>query len=404
MANGAFDGVKVADFSWSVVGPLTSKYLGDHGAAVVRIEAVDRPCILRTSPPFKDRKPGHNRAGYFAWYNPNKYSICLNLNKPEGREVAQRLVAWADIVVEAFSPGTMERWGLSYEELRKTKPDIIMLSTSSQGQNGHFAKFSSLGIPLVGLIGFSQFLGWPDHGPLPFPMAYSDTVTPRFAAAALIAALIYRHKTGEGQYIDIAQTEASLQFLAPMLLDYTVNKREGQMLGNSSPYAAPHGIYRCKGEDRWCAIAVFTDEEWQGLCGVLSNPAWTKEAKFATLLGRKENEAELNELIEAWTRNYTAVEVMTKLQTAGVAAGVVSNARDLYEDPQLEERGLFWKTEHKELGQFTSLGQAFRLSKTPAKLYRPAPLVGEHIEYVCTELLGMSDKEFVQLWQSGIFG
>ena len=404
MTTGAFEGVKVADFSWAVAGPLTTKYLADHGATVVRIESPEYPCILRTSPPFKEGKPGHNRAGYFAWYNPNKYSLSLNLNKPEGRKVARKLVAWADIVVESFSPGMMEKWGLNYEELVKIKPDIIMLSSSSQGQSGPFAKFSSLGIPLAGLTGFSQLLGWPDHGPLPFPMAYSDIVSPRFAAAVLIAALIYKRRTGKGQYIDLSQVESSLQFLAPPILDYMVNGREGQRLGNSCPYASPHGIYRCKGEDRWCAIAVFTEEEWQAFCRVLGHPAWTKEVRFASFRSRKQNEVELDKLIEAWTVNYTAEEVMLKMQKAGVAAGVVSNARDLSEDPQLKTWGLFWETEHEELGKFTSLGQPFKLSKTPAKLYRPAPLVAQHTEYVCTNFLGMSDEEFTELWQAGAFG
>lgn len=399
-----FEGVKVADFSWSVAGPLVTKYLADYGAVVVRIESPSHPCILRTSPPFKDEEPGLDQAGYFAWYNPNKYSIHLDLEKFEARQLAQRLVAWADIVVESFSPGTMERWGLSYKEIKKTKPGIIMLSSSSQGQTGPFAKFASLGIPLVGLGGFSRFLGWPDRGPLPFPMAYTDIISPRFAAAALIAALIYRRRTGMGQHIDIAQLESSLQFLTPAILDYTVNDRDGRLFGNSHPSAAPHGIYRCKGEDRWCTIAVFTDGEWQAFCNVLGNPAWGGEPKFATFLRRKENELELNKLIEQWTSRHAPEEVMEKMQAAGVAAGVVKNAKDLYEDPQLRARQLFWETKHEKLGEFTSLGQASRLSRTPAKLRRPSPLSGEHTEYVCTQLLGMPDEEFIELWQSGVFG
>lgn len=404
MTDTAFNGVKVADFSWAVAGPLATKYLADHGATVVRIESPKRPCILRTSPPFKDEKPGFDRAGYFAWYNPNKYSIVLDLDKAEAKEVARKLIAWSDIVVESFSPGTIKSWGFGYEKVSKIKPNIIMLSSSSQGQTGPFAKFSSLGIPLVGLAGFSQFLGWPDHCALPFPMAYSDIVSSRLTVAALIAALIYKRRTGKGQYIDISQVESSLQFLAPMILAYTANGREGQLLGNSHPSAAPHSIYRCRGEDTWCAIAVFTDEEWQALCNVLGDPGWSKETRFATFLGRKENEIELNGLIEEWTMKHSPEEVMTEMQAAGVAAGVVQSNRDLHQDKQLKSRQLFWETEHEELGTFPSLGQAFRLSGTPSRPFRPAPLLGKHTEYVCTELLGMSDEEFVGLLQSGAFG
>jgi benzylsuccinate CoA-transferase BbsF subunit len=402
--NTAFAGVKVADFSWSVAGPLISKFLADNGATVVRVESPSRLCILRTSAPFKDKKPGQNRSGYFAWQNANKYSISLDLNKPEARGIAQQLIAWGDIVMEAFRPGTMEQWGLGYEEVKKINPKAIMLSSSSQGQTGPHAKFAALGIPLVGLAGFSQFLGWPDGGPLPFPMAYTDALSPRLAAAVLIAALIYKRRTGRGQYIDVSQVESSLQFLAPMILNYTSNGKEGQLLGNSHPSSAPHGIYKCNGQERWCAISVSTDQQWQAFCNVLQNPAWIKENRFATFLGRKENETELNRLIEQWTINHKPEEIMVKMQAAGVPAGVVKNARDLYEDPQLRARQLFWKTEHKELGKFTSLGQAFRLSKTPARLSRAAPLLGEHTEYVCTELLGISAEQFKKIRQSDAFG
>lgn len=403
-SNTAFVGVKVADFTWSIAGPLISKLLADNGATVVKVESPTRLCILRTSAPFKDKKPGKNRSGYFAWQNANKYSICLDLGKPEAKDIARRLIAWADISMEAFRPGTMEQWGLGYEEIKKINPRAVMLSSSSQGQTGPHAKFAALGIPLVGLAGFSQFLGWPDGSPLPFPMAYTDALSPRLAAAALIAALIYKRRTGKGQCIDVSQVESSLQFLTPMILNYTANGKEGQLLGNSHPSAAPHGIYKCKGEERWCAISASTDRQWQAFCDVLQNPAWTKEAKFATLSGRKENESELNRLIESWTVNKSPEEVMVKMQAAEVPAGVVKDARDLYEDPQLRARQLFWETKHKELGKFTSLGQAFRLSKTPAKLSIASPLLGEHTEYVCTELLGMSAEQFKKISQSGAFG
>jgi len=294
--------------------------------------------------------------------------------------------------------------GLSYEEIKKINPNALMLSSSSQGQTGPHAKFAALGIPLVGLAGFSQFLGWPDGGHLPFPMAYTDAVSPRLAVTALIAALIYKRRTGRGQYIDVSQVESSLQFLAPMILNYTANGREGQLLGNAHPAAAPHGIYRCKGQERWCAIAVFSDQQWRAFCDVLGNPAWVKENRFATFLNRKENEQELNQLIEQWTIDRSPEEVMTEMQAAGVLAGVVKNAKDLYEDPQLRAGQIFWETEHRELGKFTSLGQAFRLSRTPARLFRAAPLIGEHTEYVCTELLEISAEEFEKLRQSGAFG
>jgi len=398
-----FAGVKVLDFSWGVAGPLVTKYLADYGATVVRIESPQRPCGTRVSPPFKDNVPGVDRAGYYAFFNANKYSLGLDLNHPQAREVARRLVAWADVVAESYSAGTMEKWGLGYESLKRIKPDIIMLSASSQGQDGPHASFSAFGIPLTGLAGFAHFTGWPDGSCLPLPSAYSDFISPRFAAATLIAALDYRRRTGKGQYIDCSQSEASIHFLAPAMLDYTFNGHQGERLGNASPYACPHGVFCCQGEDRWCAIAVFNEQEWQALCQ-LCNLDWSQDPRFSTLLNRKRNEDELNRLIEEWTVNFTAEEVMSEMQSRGIPAGVVQNARDLCLDPQLRERGYFWKLDHPVLGPFLHLGQPSRLSDTPAIPNMPAPCLGQHTEHVCTQMLHMSDEEFLELYQAGVFG
>ena len=396
----ALKGIKVADFSWVIAGPLITKYFADYGATVIRVESMSRPDITRVIPPYKERKPGVNRSGYFTYFNPNKYSLALDLNNAKAISVARRLVDWADVVVENFAVGMMEKWGLGYEELRKIKPDIIMVQSSNQGQTGPYAKFAALGIPLVALGGFTHFLGWPEGEVLPLPMAYTDLVSPRFGAAAVVAALDYRRRTGMGQCIDISQLECGVQFLAPMVLEYIVNGSQSSRSGNASPRAVPHGVFQCKGEDRWCAIAVFNDEEWEAFGKVLNSP-WTKEVRFATFLRRKENEAEINMLIEEWTRKYPAEEIMEKMQGTGIAAGVVKNARDIFDDPQLRHRGFFWPETHLELGAFTVFGQPAKLSKTPARFKMPSPVLGEHTEYVCTKILGMSDDEFVDLFNSG---
>ena len=397
-----FTGVKVLDFTWGVAGPLTTKYLADYGATVVRVESPARPCGIRVSPPFKGNIPGVDRAAYFAFFNANKYSISLSLNHPRSAEVTGKLVAWADVVAESYSPGTMEKWGLGYEDLTQIKADIIMVRSSSQGQDGPHASFSAFGIPLVGLAGFSSVTGWPDGGCLPLPSAYTDFISPRFAAAALIAALDYRRRTGKGQCIDCSQFETAVHFLAPAMLDYTFNGRQACRQGNSHSYACPHGAFRCKGEDRWCAIAVFGDQEWQVFCR-LCNPDWISDPRFATLLDRKRNEGELNRLIEEWTVNHTAEEVMSRMQANGVAAGVVQNARDLRSDPQLKERGYFWDLEHSVLGTFPHAGQSSIMSETPAMPTMPAPCLGEHTEHVCMQMLGMSDDEFLDLFRVGVF-
>jgi benzylsuccinate CoA-transferase BbsF subunit len=317
--------------------------------------------------------------------------------------VVRRLVGWADVVAESYSPGTMEKWGLGYENLKEIKPDVIMLRSSSQGQDGPHSNFSAFGIPLVGLAGFAHLTGWSDHGCLPLPSAYSDLVSPRFAAAALIAALDYRSRTGKGQCVDCSQLEASIHFLTPVMLDYAFNGRQAGRLGNSCPYACPHGAYRCKGDDRWCAISVYNDEEWRSLCRICGSD-WDQDPRFRTLLDRKRNEDELNRLVEDWTVNFTAEEVEGRMQAGGIAAGVVRNARDLCLDQNLRDEDYLWSLKHPVLGSFPHMGQPARMSKTPAQAMLPAPCLGEHTEYVCTQLLGMTDDEFLDLYQTGIFG
>jgi len=230
----------------------------------------------------------------------------------------------------------------------------------------------------------------------------TDYPAPRFNALAILAALDYRRRTGRGQYLDMAQLETGIEFLAPVILDYTVNGRVANRMGNRSDQAAPQGAYRCLGEDRWCAISVTSDEEWQSFCRVISNPDLTNNPRFATLQARQENEAELNIIIEEWTATHLAEEVMTMLQAAGVAAGVLQTGEDLLEhDPQLKFRNFFWELEHPEVGTYRSARPSFLLSESPCELKR-APLMSEHNEYVLKELLGMSDEEVAELVIEGI--
>jgi benzylsuccinate CoA-transferase BbsF subunit len=399
-----FEGIKVADFTWWIAGPLTTKTLADYGATVVRVESAQRPGGLRITMPYRDNKPGVNRSGFYTYWNANKYSMSLDLGHPQGREVARKLVSWADITAENFNPGVMEKWGLGYEDLKKIRSDAIMLRTSNQGQTGPFSRLGGLGLQLNALGGFVNFTGWTDRDPLSFMFAYPDYFVPHFALATLVAALEYRRRTGKGQMIDVSQSEVCLQFLAPYLLEYETNGEESTRCGNQHPYAVPHNAYPCRGDDAWCAIAVLTDGDWQNFCDVIGNPSWTEDIRFATFYNRKQNEEELDRLIGEWTVNHTAREVMQLMQAAGVAAGVVKKGEDIRQDPQLQERDLFWVMNHKEVGDFPHMGQPSRLSETPAQPRMPTPCLGEHTEYVCKELLGISDDEFDRMLVSGAFG
>lgn len=390
------EGVKVADFTWVWTGPTTTKVLADFGATVLRIESQKRPGVWRIQPPFKDDKPGFNRGGVFNSINTSKMSITIDLSNPKGKDLAKQFVAWADVVTDNFAGGAMERMGLSYETLKEIKPDIIMMSSALMGQTGPWHDSPGYGDQLSAISGLHEISGWPDRIPGEIGF-YTDFIAPRFNALTILAALDYRRRTGKGQYLDIAQHQGGVQFMAPLLLDYEVNGRVATRQGNYDPYAAPHGIYPCKGEDRFCAIAVNTDEEWQSFCGVLGNPDWTEEAGFATLESRLENLEELDKRVKEWTVTLTDDEIMKTLQEAGVGAGRVGDTRDQMEnDPQLQFREFYQEREHPELGKYHPPRQPCVLSKTPCDIKR-APLIGEHSQYALEEILGLGDDEIQEL-------
>jgi|WetSurMetagenome_2_1015567.scaffolds.fasta_scaffold195977_1 benzylsuccinate CoA-transferase BbsF subunit len=401
--NKAFAGLKIVAFNWAMVGPLTLKFFADYGATVIRIETNNRPCVTRTSSPYKDGKPGVNRSGYFNHFSANMMSVSLNMGHPKGIGLAKELVAHADVVMENFTPGIMDRWGLGYEELKKVKSDIIMVRQNGFGTQGPYRNLAAFGMILAATAGIPNFIGWPDRGPLPVGVgAYTDCISPRLASAAVIAALDYRDRTGKGQLLDLSQYETALYFVLPGVMDCAVNGREPELKGNACPYAVPHGVYACRGEDRWCAVAVLNDGQWANLCRALGKPEYIEDSRFDTLVRRKEHEKELDALVEGWTKEHTPEEVMTMLQKTGVPAGIVENPADVFSDPQLRHRRLFWPINHSEIGMFNHLGSSVEMSMTPGQAQTPSPLLGEHNEYVLTKILGKSDEEFLDLFTSGV--
>jgi len=390
------EGVKVCDFTWVWTGPTTTKVLSDFGATVVNIESKKRLGTWRIQPPFKDNVPGPNRGAVFNIINTGKYGVTIDLSNPKGKELAKRLVAWADIVADNFAGGAMERMGLGYEELKKIKPDIIMMSSSMMGQTGPWYNQPGYGDLLSAISGVHQISGWPDRTPAEIGY-YTDYVAPRFNALTIMAALDYRRRTGKGQYLDMAQHQGGLHYVGPLLLDYEVNKRVAVRRGNKDDFAAPHGSYRCRGEDRWCVIAVSTNEEWQGFCKVIGNPDWTKDPKFATLEKRQENEEELDYLVQAWTINQDDRNVMYWMQAEGVPAGIIGDPEDYLEyDPQLKYRHFYYELDHPEIGRYRAPRQPCVLSKTPCEIKR-AHCIGEHNDIVFKEFLGMTDDEIAEL-------
>lgn len=400
----ALKGIKVVEFAAYAAGPVVGKHLVDHGATVVHIESKARPDGFRTHyPPYKDNIHGLNRSGLFALCNNDKLSITLNLKKaPKATELARKIVAWSDVVIENFSPGTMKRLGLDYEMLKKIKPDLIMLSSSNLGQTGPHANHPGFGSQLSSLSGFTHLIGYPGGTPQMLYGPYIDYIAVAYGVVAILAALDYRDRTGKGQYIDLAQYESGLQYLGPLLLDYQVNRRVAERNGNRDSHAAPHGAYPCKGEDNWCVLSVFSEEEWKSLCHAMGKPSWTEDSRFTTLEARKRNEDELDLKIAAWTVQFTAREITEKLQRAGIPAGLVNSMKELYSDPQLTHRGQWIELEHPEIGKMHYQRPPFILDKTPGRPTRRDPLLGESNDHFYRELLGLSESEYRGLVDEGV--
>ena len=402
-ASRPLDGVNVLDFCWVAVGPMTTKYLGEHGATVVRVESAKRPGTLRSAAPFPGGVAGINRSAYFASYNANKMGITVDMRHPRARDLMLRLAGWAHIVTENFTPGTMESWGLGFDELSAVNPALVMFSASMMGRGGPMERQPGFGPVLSSLVGLTNVTGWPDRTPVNPYGAYTDFIVPRFAVAAILAALDHSRRTGEGRHLDLSQLETSMHFLAPFLLDYTANSREQQRQGNRDPGAAPHGVYPCAGEDRWLALACQTEGQWQALLKVAEpEDGPLHSGPFATLLERKANEGELDRLVSDWTSRHEQRPLMHRLQEAGVPAGMVNDPRDLFQDPQLQHRQHFQWLDHPEIGPYATDRSEFTLSLTPGYLDMPAPLLGQHNEHFLREVVGLTVEEYESLESDGV--
>jgi benzylsuccinate CoA-transferase BbsF subunit len=392
-----FAGIHVLDFTWYAVGPVTTKYLADYGANVVRIESAARLDGLRLAPPWKDAQPGVDNSQFFASFNTSKRGLALDMSNPRAREIFLRMLPWADVVTESFTPKTLRNWGLDYEKMRAIKPDLIMLSTCMQGQTGPNRDYPGFGNLMAALSGFYYVSGYSEAEPCPPYGAYTDFIAPRFAACALIAALDHRRRTGQGQYIDMAQYEAALHNLAPMLVDYFASGRVLGPTGNRSDRYAPHGAYRCADEDgheRWIAIAVANESEWQSLTAKLGISA--EDARFATMIGRLRNREALDQYMGALTRERNADELTVALQAVGVSAYPVQSCMDIHRDENLEAFGFWQWLDHKVMGPSPYEGFEHRMSRTPGSL-RAAPALGQHSDEVLSEILGMTAAEIEEL-------
>jgi benzylsuccinate CoA-transferase BbsF subunit len=401
MTKGPLDGVRITDFTWAWAGPYGTLLLAFLGAEVIRIESrkrLDHTRVRSLMSGVTGLDP--DRSTHFNDINLNKLSLSLDLTKPTAVEIVKRLVGISDVVTQNMRPGVLDRLGLSYEELRAVKSDIIMLSSSAVGSTGPERTYAGYATTFAAMAGVASITGHPNGRPIPLSGS-SDTRVGTTAAFAVLAALLHRRRTGEGQNIDLSSTEAISALVGDVFMDYTMNQRVAQRLANRDQIMAPHNCYPCRGE-QWVTIAIGSEDEWRAFCGVVDGSLLVEDPRFADAYSRWQHQEELDQVVSEWTSNRTAYEAAETLQREGVAAVPVFDGYSLVRDAHLQARGMFQELEHPLIGKRLVVTPPWQLSKTPAQVRRSGPLLGEHVDYVLGELLGMSATEIQRLTDEGV--
>lgn len=390
-------GVRIADFTWVWAGPFATLQLAHLGAEVIRVESQNRICVTRRIPPFAEGQGGINRSGYYNQFNQGKLSLSLNFKQPEAIDIAKKLVAASDVVSENFASGVMDKLGLGYDVLKKMKPDIIMISMSGYGAVGPESSYVSYGPAQAPLSGLSSLTGFPDFPPMHVGFSYGDPNGGLHGAFAILAALMHRARTGEGQYIDMSQLETSIALLGEGVMEHTMNGTQPPRIGNRDPHLAPHGMFRCQGDDRWMSIVVASDEEWRRFSSAIGCPELATDQRFTTLAARKQHEDELEKLVTAWTETQSTEEATRKLQAAGIAAFPALTNKELAEDQHLQSRGFFVEQAHPEVGVRRHAGLPWVFSDTPCHVRTPAPCLGQDTDEVMHRVLGYTPEDIAAL-------
>ena len=406
---GPLHGLRVVEMGQLIAIPYAMKLLADMGAQVIRLESVRRLESYRGDSVYRNDVEGAfwNRGANFYEQNRNKLGLTLELGHPEGLELLRRLIALADVFAENFTPRVIKQFGLEYADLRRLKPDLIMVSSTGYGYSGPWANFGATGPATEGASGLAYATGYPGGPPVMAEIPYVDYTAGEHTAFAVMAAVMHRLRTGQGQFIDVSQTQTASATIPETLLDYAANGRLPERLGNGDRQMAPHGCYPCAGLDRWIAIAVATDAEWRALARVLQRPAWLEDARFAGALARWQHRETLDALVAEATAGWEMRALMQELQAAGVAAGAVLDSKELLFDPHLRERGFYEVVRHHPSAGMPPLPYASRpwqFSATPPVSPQAAPILGQHNEYVLGELLGLPAAEIARLEREGVIG
>lgn len=395
------EGIRVCDLTWAVVGPIATQMFAVMGAEVIKIESNVHTEINRRSGPYVSGEADIETTGNFHRTNMSKKSCTLDLTKPEAAEIAKDIVRISDIVVSNFRSGVMERFGLGNDILKELNPDLILISSTSMGNTGPMKDYVGYNEEAYAYGGLGNLTGYQDGPPSLIVGDYADYLTGTLETFAMLSALHYRSRTGKSQAIEVSMAEAVGTHVPEAIMDYSMNRRIHERMGNRMRGVAPHNCFRCKGDDRWVAIAVTSNEEWAAFRNAIGNPKWTEDEKFGDSLSRSENQDELEKRIGEWTRDYTPHEATEILQEAGVPSGPSVSVKELVEDPHLNERGYFVAPEHPEVGKMTLEGMPWK-SSVSQPVFTHAPLLGQDNYYIFHDLLGMSDEEVARLVDQGV--
>ncbi len=396
-------GIRVANFGWSWVGPVAGQTLAFLGAEVYKIESRARIDINRTLPPFAEgiASPDRSLQNHAGWAGNG--SVTLNLRDARGQDLARRLVAHCDVVLENFGPGVMRRLHLGYDDLVRVRPDVVYVSMPAAGLDGPLSGVRTYGTSLCSIAGLDSITGYDASGPVTMENAFADPLGGIVGAVGALLALFHRRRTGRGQHVEYSQQEGVLQLMGPALMDLALTGREATPIGNRHPLGvgAPHGLFPCAGEDRWISIAVLTDDEWRGLVRAMGSPAWSADASLHTAAGRRAAIDEIHDQLARWTRDLDDLALADELQRHGVAAAPVLNVADLLHHPHYRARGTFIEVRHPLGFTETIYGAYVKASRTVPDV-RPGPAMGQDNERVLEGLLGLTDDEYAHLVEAGV--